>query len=253
MKIVVSPAKSLDFESPLPTGRYSHPCFLEEAAYLNQLLRKQSPKKLASLMGISEKLAQLNWQRNQQFNLPLTPGNARPAVYAFNGDVYRGLDVYTLPLEKIESLQKTVRILSGMYGLLKPLDLIQPYRLEMSIPFRAGKSKDLYAFWKRRIAQKLNEEIQEGELFLNLASEEYAGALDNKALKTPVITPKFKDLKNGTLKTISFFAKKARGLMARYVLDTNAETLDQVKQFHYEGYRFSPVDTQRENDPVFVR
>src|SRR5690606_120366 len=181
------------------------------------------------LMGISDTLGQLNFERNQAWNVPFTPDNARPAMYAFSGDVYRGFDAYTLPKEKIETVQNTVRILSGLYGLLKPLDLMQPYRLEMGTKFPVGKNKSLYAFWQKTITQTLNDELADGELFLNLASNEYFKAIDAKTLKVPVITAHFKDFKNGEYKIISFFAKEARGLMARFVVDTNAQTMDDLK------------------------
>lgn len=253
MKIVISPAKSLDYESKLPTGKHTNPAFLAEAERINALLKKKSPKKLSDLMGISDNLANLNWQRNQEFHIPFTSENSRPAVYAFNGDVYQGLEAYTIPQEKLEKLQNTVRILSGLYGLLRPLDLIQPYRLEMGTKFTVGKSKDLYAFWKQKVTEKLNEELKDDELFLNLASNEYFGAVDDKALKVPVITPVFKDWKSGQLKMISFFAKKARGSMVRYIIDTGAETLEDIKNFDYDGYAYSQEHSVRKNELVFVR
>jgi cytoplasmic iron level regulating protein YaaA (DUF328/UPF0246 family) len=253
MKIVLSPAKSLDFESPLPADYYTSPCFLKEAEQLNHLLKKQSPRKLARLMGISPKLAALNWQRNQEFTIPFNPQNARPALYAFNGDVYEGLDAYTLPVNKLDLLQNNLRILSGLYGILKPLDLIQPYRLEMGTPLKIGKKKNLYAFWKSIITKKLNDELQENELFLNLASDEYFYVIDAENLKTPIIKPHFKEFKDGTLKTISFFAKKARGLMVRYIIDTQVKTLNDIQQFHYEDYRFSEAHTLHQHEPVFIR
>ncbi|MFD0964975.1 peroxide stress protein YaaA [Pseudofulvibacter geojedonensis] len=254
MKIVVSPAKSLNYESELPTSQYSEACFLKEAERLNKLLKKKSPKSLSKLMKISDKLGELNWQRNQDWNLPFTPDNARPAVYAFNGDVYNGLDAYTIEEGKLEQLQDTLRILSGLYGLLKPLDLMQPYRLEMGTKFPVGKSPNLHSFWKKQVTQKLNEELKEGELFVNLASNEYFSAVDVKALKTDVITPVFKDWKNDKLKVISFFAKKARGLMVRYIVDTNASSVEDLKGFNYEGYSFSDEHSNLDkNELVFVR
>ncbi|NQY05063.1 MAG: peroxide stress protein YaaA [Flavobacteriaceae bacterium] len=254
MKIVVSPAKSLNYESELPTYQYSEACFLNEAERLNKLLKKKSPKVLKELMGISDNLAELNWQRNQDWNLPFTAENARPSVYAFNGDVYNGLDAYTIPEKKLGQLQGTLRILSGLYGVLKPLDLMQPYRLEMGTKFPVGKHKNLHDFWKKKVTEKLNEELEEGELFVNLASNEYFAAVDSKVLKTSVITPIFKDWKNDKLKVISFFAKKARGSMARYVLDTNAQTLEDLKGFNYDGYAFSEEYSNLEkNELVFVR
>lgn len=204
-------------------------------------------------MSISENLAELNWQRNQDFSLPFTPDNARPAVYAFNGDVYQGLDAYSIPQEKFEQLQDTLRILSGLYGILKPFDLIQPYRLEMGTSLKVGRKKNLYAFWQKQLTEYVNNELHDEELFVNLASNEYYGALDEKNLKVPVITPVFKDWKNDKLKVVSFFAKKARGSMVRYILDTDAKTLEDIKNFDYDDYTFSQAHTLKENQPVFVR
>jgi cytoplasmic iron level regulating protein YaaA (DUF328/UPF0246 family) len=203
-------------------------------------------------MDISAKLADLNWQRNQDWHLPFTAENARQAVYAFDGDVYTGLDVYTLSEAKVSVLQDKLRILSGLYGLLKPLDLMQEYRLEMGTTMPIGKNKNLYEFWKKTITKALNDELQKDELFLNLASNEYFSVVDAKALKVPVITPEFKDYKDGKLKMISFFAKKARGLMVRYMIDTNAETIDDLKGFNYEGYAFD-ANLSKGNTLVFTR
>lgn len=220
---------------------------------MNKVLAKKKPKALAELMGISANLAELNWERNQQFSVPFTETNARPAIYAFNGDVYQGLDAYTLAAEKLEPLQEKLRILSGLYGVLKPLDLMQPYRLEMGTQLKIGRKKNLYEFWKKQITDYLNSELEDNELFLNLASNEYFGAVDEKQLKVPVITPIFKDWKNDNLKIISFFAKKARGTMVRYILDTDAKTLDDVKGFDRDGYLYSKEHTLKENQPVFIR
>ena len=254
MKIVISPAKSLDFESDLPTQKFTDAAFLEEAEQINTKLKKQSPKKLGELMKISEKLSELNWQRNQDWKLPFTSENARPAVYAFNGDVYSGLDAYSLKENQLENLQDSLRILSGLYGILKPLDLIQAYRLEMGTKFPVGKAKNLPGFWKKKITQQLNDELQDDELFVNLASNEYFAAVDVKQLNTEVITPIFKDWKNDKLKVISFFAKKARGSMVRYIIDTKAKTIEDLKGFNYEGYAFSEEHSNTDkNEFVFVR
>ena len=252
MKIVLSPAKSLDLESKIPTLQYTESCFLKEAERLNKLLKKKSAKNLSKLMGISDNLGRLNYERNQQWDLPFTTTNSRQAAYSFSGDVYRGLDVYTLPEEKINTLQKSVRILSGLYGVLKPLDLMQPYRLEMGTRIAIGKNKNLYEFWKKKITEMLNSELQDGELFVNLASNEYFKAIDSKSLKVPVVTPVFKEFKNGEYKTIMTFAKLARGYMTRYLIDMDAKTIDDVKGFNYEGYGFSePMSTEFEL--VFIR
>lgn len=252
MKLVLSPAKSLDFERTLTTKLYSEALFLEQSQRINKLLKKKSAKSLSRLMSISNDLGQLNYERNQSWQLPFTPDNARPAMYAFSGEVYRGFDAYSIPEEKINEAQNTVRILSGLYGLLKPLDLIQPYRLEMGTKFPVGVNKSLYAFWNKHIIKALNEEMEDDELFLNLASNEYFKAINTKALKVPVITASFKDFKNGEYKMIMTFAKQARGLMARYVIDVNAKTIDDIKAFNYEGYNFSE-SMSTETELVFIR
>lgn len=253
MKIVISPAKTLDFESKLPTTRATQPKFLEEAEMINNKLERKSKKAIGKLMDISDKLAELNYQRYKEFQTPFTKQNARPAVYAFAGDVYAGLDAYTIPSEKIDLLQDSLRILSGMYGMLRPLDLIQPYRLEMGTKLPVNRKKDLYSFWKKTLTETLNDELEDGELFLNLASVEYFNAIDEKKLKVPVISPVFKDFKNGELKIISFFAKKARGSMSRFAIDNNVKTLDELKAFDYDGYGFSEEYTEKEIEPVFIR
>ncbi len=253
MKIVISPAKSLDFESKLPTQKFSQPLFLEEAQKLNKVLAKKKPRALSKLMGISNNLAELNWERNQKFSTPFDATNARPAIYAFNGDVYQGLDAHTISDDKLDRLQDILRILSGLYGVLKPLDLMQPYRLEMGTQLKMGRKKNLYEFWKKQLTEHLNNELKKDELFLNLASNEYFGAVDEKKLKVPVITPIFKDWKNDKLKVISFFAKKARGSMVRYIIDTNARTLDDIRGFNLDDYIFSREHTLREDQPVFIR
>ena len=252
MKLVISPAKSLDFESKLPTTKTTQSLFLAQSKKLNTVLKKQTPQDLSKLMSISDKLAQLNYDRNQDWTIPFTKDNARPAIYSFNGDVYKGLDAYNIPEDKLELTQNTVRILSGLYGVLKPLDLIQPYRLEMGTKLPVGSNKNLYEFWKKDIVTALNEELEDDELFLNLASNEYFKAVDTKALKVPVVTANFKEFKNGKLKIISFYAKEARGLMAKYVIDTNAKTVDDLKQFNYNNYQFDGnLSTQK--DLVFTR
>jgi len=252
MKIVISPAKSLDYTTALPTQRFTEAQFLNKANTIQKTLKKKKPKDLMELMDISEKLADLNWQRNQNWALPFTPENARPAVYAFNGDVYTGLDAYTIPTDKLDVLQDQLRILSGLYGILRPLDLMQEYRLEMGTSIAIGTKKNLYEFWKKTITDALNKELTKDELFINLASNEYFSAVDTKALKVPVITPEFKDYKDGKLKMISFFAKKARGLMVRYIIDTNAKTLEDLKGFNYEGYAFD-ANLSKGNKLVFTR
>ena len=252
MKLVLSPAKSLNFDSKLPTAITTEACFLNESLRLNKLLKKKSARSLSKLMSISNNLGQLNYERNQSWQLPFTEENARQAIYAFSGDVYRGLDAYNISKEKLDKLQESVRIISGLYGLLKPMDLMQPYRLEMGTKFPVGKNKNLYEFWRKKITQSLNDELEDSELFLNLASNEYFKAIDTKALKVPVTTALFKDFKNGEYKMIMTFAKMARGYMTRYIIDTNAKTIDDIKGFNYEGYSFSE-SMSTETELVFIR
>jgi len=254
MKILISPAKSLDFQKSLPTKQITTPVFSEESVQINSLLKKESPQALQKLMSISEKLAVLNWERNQKFIAAKeNQQESRAAVYAFNGDVYTGLDAYSLPDEKIQQMQNKLRILSGLYGILKPLDLIQPYRLEMGTSFSVGPYKNLYAFWKAKVTAELNSELKEAETIVNLASKEYFSVIDVKSLKGSLISPEFKDFKNGKLKTISFFAKKARGIMSRYLIEQNATHLDDIRAFNLDGYQYSESETITESQPVFVR
>ena len=252
MKIVISPAKTINETSPLPTERYSSAIFTKEIAEVHGALQPLSPQKLSTLMSISPKLAELNWQRNQVFTMPLTPQNARPALFAYDGDVYEGLDAYSLAEAQVDKLQESLRILSGLYGVLKPLDLIAPYRLEMGIKLSVGKAANLYAFWKERITQALNDELEEGELFINLASEEYFKAIDTDKIITSVITPVFKDYKGDTLKIVSFYAKKARGRMVRYLAENDIRSAEDLKGFNADGYVFSEKFSEG-NTLVFVR
>lgn len=253
MKILISPAKSLDFQKPLPTEHFSEPVFSEEATRINLLLKKKSPKLLRKLMNISDQLAELNWERNQNFKATEAENESRAAVYTFNGDVYTGLDVHSLSSDKIDLMQKELRILSGLYGFLKPLDLIQPYRLEMGTKLPIGKHKNLYSFWKKKITAQLNSELEPNEMVVNLASKEYFEVIDTSELNAPLISPEFKDFKNGKLKIISFFAKKARGMMARHLIETKASSLNQIRSFNSDGYRYSTEETTSESRPVFVR
>jgi len=252
MKLVISPAKSLNFESALPTTLSTDSRFLNEAQQLNSLLKKKSAKALSELMHISPNLGQLNYQRNQDWATPFTAENARPAIYAFSGDVYRGLDAYTISTSKLESLQNSVRIISGLYGLLNPLDLVQPYRLEMGTKLPVGKSKNLYEFWRKKVTAALNDELQDGELFVNLASQEYFKAIDIKTLKVPVIHIDFKDFKNGHYKTIAIFAKLARGYMTRHIIDNAVDSIDGLKTFTTDGYAFD-ANLSTDTKLVFTR
>ena len=204
-------------------------------------------------MHISTKLSELNWQRNQSWKTPFDEDNARPAIYAFAGDVYTGLDAYSIKSDRIPTLQNSLRILSGLYGMLRPLDYIQPYRLEMGTKLAIGNHKNLYEFWGEHLTLALNNEMTEDELLINLASNEYFKVLDKGSLKAPLITPIFKDWKNDALKIISFYAKKARGSMVRYIVDEEVATLDSLKNFNVDGYRYSETHTKNENEPVFIR
>ena len=252
MKLVISPAKSLNYESELPTSFSTECSFLSEAQQLNTLLKKKSAKDLSDLMHISPNLGQLNYDRNQLWSLPFTSKNARPAIYAFSGDVYRGLDAYSIQESKLDSLQNTVRILSGLYGLLKPMDLLQPYRLEMGTKFPVDASKNLYEFWRQKITTALNDDLKEGELFVNLASQEYFKAIDVKTLKVPVVHIDFKEFKNDQYKTIAIFAKLARGYMTRFIIENTIETIEGLKSFAVEGYGYD-ANLSTDTKLVFTR
>ena len=252
MKIVISPAKSLDFESKAPTQEFSQPIFLKEADRLNRILKKKSARSLSKLMSISGALGQLNYDRNQDWEVPFDLDNSKQAIYAFTGEVYRGIDANSIPMEDLEFLQENVRILSGQYGILKPLDLMQPYRLEMGTKLKVGVKPNLYKFWGDQITKALNSELEEGELFVNLASNEYFKVLQAKDIKAPVITPVFKDFKNGEYKIIMTFAKLARGLMVRYIIDHKVSTVEEIKGFNYNGYGFDE-NLSTDTELVFTR
>lgn len=254
MLIVISPAKSLDFKTEPTTQEYTIPEFLNESEKLVSKLRKMSAKKLSKLMNISADLGNLNYERYQTWQLPFTPENAKQAVLAFNGDVYTGLDAPTLSEEKLELAQQKLRILSGLYGLLKPLDLMQPYRLEMGTKFGVGRAKDLYSFWGDKITKKVQEAIEESgsKILVNLASNEYYKSINAKKLDAEIVTPAFKDMKNGEYKMISFFAKKARGLMTRFILEHNIENAGDLQAFDADGYVFNPR-LSKPGAPVFTR
>lgn len=254
MLIVISPAKSLDFETPPVTSKYTMPEFLDESEKLVGRLKKMSPKQLSKLMSISKDLGELNFQRYQNWNLPFTPENAKQAVLAFNGDVYQGLQASLLSEEELELAQQKLRILSGLYGVLKPLDLMQPYRLEMGTKLKYYRSKDLYAFWNPIITKKINETVEASgsKVLINLASNEYFKSIDKKKLKAEIVTPEFKEQKNGGYQMISFFAKKARGLMTRFILENNITEVENLQAFDAEGYVFNPR-LSKPNNPVFTR
>ena len=253
MKIIISPAKSLDFDSELNSQNVSVPKFLEKTLAINSILKQKSPNDLMKLQSISEKLSDLNWKRNLEFSRNHNDDNSRPAIFAFNGDVYEGLDVKTLDFKKIDFLQNNLRIISGLYGVLKPLDLIQPYRLEMGTKISINGSSNLYEYWSNDITKFISDELLSSEFLLNLASNEYFSAIDKSKINSEIISPIFKDFKNGKLKIISFYAKKARGMMVRYVADHLIDSYDNLLSFNYGGYIFNENETTVRNQPVFTR
>ena len=254
MLAIISPAKTLDFDSPAPTRKHTQPQFLEESGELIERLREFAPPDLADLMGISSKLAELNVDRYASWAPPFTRRNARQAVLAFKGDVYLGLDAYGYTERDFTWAQKHVRILSGLHGLLKPLDLIQPYRLEMGTRLQNRRGSNLYDFWEDRVTAALNDAIaaQKQPLLINLASNEYFNAIDAGRLDARIVTPTFKDLSRGRYRFLSFFAKKARGLMTSYIVKNRVSTLKALKAFDWQGYRFCKEQSSAD-DWVFLR
>lgn len=254
MILVISPAKTLHARSPLQFEQYSQPVFMEEAQKIVSVLKKKKPQELAQLMDISPKLAELNAHRYQLWQPPFTLENAWQAILMFNGDVYQEMKASTFSPEQFEYAQQNLRILSGVYGLLKPLDLIQPYRLEMGIPIAIGQKKDLYDFWKTKITKQLKDQLEQpGEqTLINLASNEYFSAIDTKKLKARIITPSFKESRNGQYQMISIFAKKARGMMCRFIIENQITDPEEIKAFDTAGYYYNN-SLSKENDWVFTR
>ncbi|MEM9034970.1 MAG: peroxide stress protein YaaA [Actinomycetota bacterium] len=257
MLIVVSPAKSLDYESRLPTKKHSEPRLLDESAALIEVMRERTPADLVDLMGISESLAELNFERFQDWERPFTTGNARPALLAFTGDVYLGMDA---PLRFGErdytQAQKVLRILSGLYGVLRPLDLMQAYRLEMGTKLETDRGRDLYQFWGDRITDVLNEDLAASpgaNVLVNLASNEYFGAVQPDRVDAKIISPAFLDAKEGgEPRIVSFFAKRARGSMAGWIIRERITTMKALTEFSEDGYVFSS-ERSTSDRPVFVR
>ncbi|WP_298145817.1 peroxide stress protein YaaA [Flavobacterium sp.] len=252
MKILLSPSKSLLEAGEYPNFDYSSPQFLTKSKKVNQALKKLKPTDLMALQDISDKLAELNYHRNKSFKPPFSSENARPAIFSFSGDVYDGLQAHTLSTEVLSRLNERIMILSGLYGILKPFDFMQPYRLEMGTSLGVGEAKNLYEFWKKDVTAYVKKQLSKDELLVNLASKEYASAVDLKAFKTQVVEVDFKDFHNGQLKMISFFAKKARGMMARFLVESEAESLDDIKLFNSEGYAFDEA-LSNGNKLVFTR
>ncbi|WP_294833449.1 peroxide stress protein YaaA [uncultured Gilliamella sp.] len=240
MLTIISPAKTLDYQSPLITSDYSKPQFMPETQQLVEACKKLSANELAKLMSISPKLAEVNYQRFQDWHANFTPDNARQAILAFKGDVYEGLHVEDFTDKDLSFAQSHLRILSGLYGVLRPLDLIQPYRLEMGIRLKNGHNSNLYQFWGDKLTDYLNKELAQSAnpTLINLASNEYFKAIKAKQLKASIIQPIFLDKSKGEFKVISFYAKKARGLMSRFIIKNNINQSNDIKSFNLEGYQF---------------
>lgn len=254
MLAIISPAKTLDYDSDIPKLAYTQPHLTDYSEQLIQICRQFSPNELASLMSISDKLAGLNVARYAQWQKAHNEQNARAAIYAFKGEVYAGLDAYSLTAEDIQFAQTHLAMLSGLYGLLKPLDLMQPYRLEMGTKLANPNGKDLYAYWGNIITQSLQQAIdnQGDNVLINLASDEYYKAVNAQKLKARIIKPIFLDNKNGKYKVISIYAKKARGLMCRYIIQNRLTHPEQLKAFDLEGYWFDEINSS-ETEWVFKR
>ncbi|UTA47973.1 peroxide stress protein YaaA [Simiduia sp. 21SJ11W-1] len=254
MLMVISPAKTLDYETPWQYSATTEPDFLADSKALIEQLRKLSPQDISSLMSISDKLGTLNFDRFQQWQTPFTQTNARPALLAFKGDVYTGLGAENFAKADFQFAQKHLRILSGLYGLLRPMDLMQAYRLEMGTKFSNDRAKDLYGFWGQKITDALNTQLKKlrSDSLVNLASNEYFKAVKPKSLAVPVITPVFKDCKNGQYKIISFYAKKARGLMAAYAIKERITAAEKLKAFDCDGYYYV-AEQSSATEWVFLR
>ena len=254
MFFVLSPAKNLNEKALAPVKEFTQPDLLAEAEILMRQLRELAPQQIAELMHVSDKIALLNAERNAEWHTPFTPDNAKQAVFMFNGDVYEGIAAETLKPEQIQYLQQHVRLLSGLYGVLRPLDLMQPYRLEMGTAFANTRGKNLYEFWGDIITDLLNDTLGQAgsDILVNLASQEYFKSVNTKKLKARLITPVFKDEKNGKYKIISFYAKRARGLMVRYAAEHNITNPEMLKNFDYEGYSFNEA-ASNEAEWIFMR
>jgi len=254
MLIVVSPAKSLDFETPAKTRKFTEPEYLEESTQLVSQLRKLSPDDFSELMHISSKLGELNHHRYANWHTPFDLKNAKQAIFAFKGDVYIGLEAEQFSAADLNFAQKHLRILSGLYGLLRPLDLMQPYRLEMGSRFKNKKGKNLYEFWDNKLTQNINEILssEKKPILLNLASNEYFSSIKPKELNAEIITPVFKDYSSGKYRVLSFFAKKARGSMTAYIIKNRIKSTAKLKDFDIDGYRYCEAEST-ESRLIFLR
>lgn len=254
MLALISPAKTLDYETALPTDTYTQPRLLEQSQQLIDVCRKLSATEIASLMTVSEKIANLNVERFRDWNAEFDFSNARQALFAFKGDVYTGLDAYHLKDHDIDFAQQHLRMLSGLYGLLRPLDLMMPYRLEMGTKLKNTRGNNLYEFWGSIITDQINQDLAEidAKVLVNLASDEYYKSVNEKKIQAEIIKPVFLDQKNGKYKVISFYAKKARGLMARYLIENKLSQVEQLKAFDSEGYYFD-AESSSDKELVFKR
>ncbi len=254
MLALISPAKTLDYTTALPTDTHTQPRLLEQSQQLIDACRKLSATEIASLMTVSEKIANLNVERFRDWNAEFDFSNARQALFAFKGDVYTGLDAYHLKDQDIDFAQQHLRMLSGLYGLLRPLDLMMPYRLEMGTKLKNSRGNNLYEFWGSIITDQINQDLAEidAKLLVNLASDEYYKSVNEKKIQAEIIKPVFLDQKNGKYKVISFYAKKARGLMARYLIENKLSQVEQLKAFDSEGYYFD-AESSSDKELVFKR
>ena len=254
MLIIISPSKTLELNGHIPALDFAQPIFPKEAELLIKLLRKLSVDQLIELMDVSPKLAQLNQERFYTWRPEFSIGNSHPAIFAFRGEVYNGIGADTLSLEDLKTGNDQLRILSGLYGVIRPLDLIRPYRLEMGTSFKVGKHTNLYPYWQQKITTQIREDLDRANtnLLVNLASVEYFKVLDQKKLKAEIITPEFREGKNGTYKMVTIFAKKARGLMTRYILQNKITEEEEINTFNLAGYCFNPHLSQK-GKPVFTR
>ncbi|TCM60478.1 hypothetical protein EC844_1325 [Acinetobacter calcoaceticus] len=254
MLVLISPAKTLDYQSALPTDQHTQPRLLDQSQQLIDIAEKLSATEISSLMQVSDKIAQLNVERFRDWNAEFDFSTARQAIFAFKGDVYTGLDGYNISEQGLAFAQQHLRMLSGLYGLLRPLDLMMPYRLEMGIKLKNLRGSNLYEFWGDRITQLINQDLTQSgsQLLVNLASDEYYRAVKEKNIQATVIKPVFLDQKNGQYKVISFYAKKARGLMARFIVEQQLHSVDDLKAFNSDGYYFD-ADNSSATELVFKR
>jgi cytoplasmic iron level regulating protein YaaA (DUF328/UPF0246 family) len=252
MLVLLSPAKKLNFETPCPESTQTKPLFLSKTNKLAKELKKLNSNDIGKMMKLSLKLSDLNYQRFQSFKPSYNPDTSKQAMFAFNGDTYTGLDVESFSKTDIKTAQKRVRILSGLYGILNPLDLIQPYRLEMGTRFKFQEYKNLYQYWKEDVTNQLNQELKAGDYIINCASTEYFSVVDRDSLNATIITPEFRELRDGVYKMISFNAKRARGMMAKFVVQNKLTKPEQILDFNLDNYTYNP-ELSTKYGPVFTR